>query len=289
MRMKLLRLGLFVIIATFLGRGSFLSAQDLAPNKVIEGGLSWEIDTLRVGLDWKAGKFDTLYQSRQSINILTLSNTATSLAIRVAFVDSQRLFLSSWSQSLKAIASINASFFDMTHGGGVCYLQVDDTVRNPSKLNLRNYLDEGGICFGEKGEIEILSRPDSGWKYDPICKDLISSGPILLFRDSIADFSNDPFHQKRHPRTGLGIRSDGTVLLVTVDGRNAQAQGMSIPEFAHFFKKMGCKDAINLDGGGSTAMFLAGYFQDGIVSYPSDNKGYDHQGERKISSIIYVK
>ena len=287
--MKILIQGLFVILVTVFGAGSFLRAQDLGPNKVIEGGLSWEIDTLGMGLDWKAGKFDTLYKSKQSINILTLQAGLVSPALRVAYVDSQRLFLSGWSQSLGAIASINGTFFDMKHGGAVCYLQVGDTVRNPSKPGLREYLDEGGICIEEKGEIRIIMRPDSGWECDYSCKDLVSSGPILLFQDSIAEFSNDPFHQKRHPRTGLGIRSDGAILLITVDGRNAMAQGLSIPEFAKLFKRMGCEEAINLDGGGSTAMFIAGNFRDGIVSYPSDNKGYDHKGERSVSNIIYLK
>ena len=63
----------------------------------------------------------------------------------------------------------------------------------------------------------------------------------------------------RHPRTALGLDAAGQQLwLVVVDGRQAgYSEGVSTRELAELMKELGCRDAINLDGGGSSVMLLA--------------------------------
>lgn len=79
-------------------------------------------------------------------------------------------------------------------------------------------------------------------------------------------------------------------MLLTVDGRAAgNAAGMSIPELAYLVKLLGGEDAINLDGGGSTTLWLKGAPENGVLNYPCDNKQFDHKGERSVSNIFYVK
>jgi exopolysaccharide biosynthesis protein len=51
---------------------------------------------------------------------------------------------------------------------------------------------------------------------------------------------------------------------------------------------LGCKDAINLDGGGSTTMYIKGQPFDGVVNYPCDNKQFDHYGERSVSNVVMI-
>lgn len=53
-------------------------------------------------------------------------------------------------------------------------------------------------------------------------------------------------------------------------------------------KQIGAEDALNLDGGGSSTLYMKGIGENGVVNMPSDNKMFDHEGERKLSSIIYV-
>jgi hypothetical protein len=66
------------------------------------------------------------------------------------------------------------------------------------------------------------------------------------------------FASRRHPRTGAGIR-DNTLVLVAVDGRHpGYSEGMTLDEFARLFVELGCHDAVNLDGGGSTTMVVRG-------------------------------
>ena len=66
------------------------------------------------------------------------------------------------------------------------------------------------------------------------------------------------------------------------------AEGEVTPELAHLLHVLGGKDALNLDGGGSTALWLSGAPEEGIVNFPCDNRNYDHQGERKVANFLYV-
>ena len=70
-----------------------------------------------------------------------------------------------------------------------------------------------------------------------------------------------------HPRTALGLDKEGRILtLVTVDGRQKGfSEGLSGAELAALMKELGCTDALNLDGGGSTIFLRSGQ----IINSPS--------------------
>lgn len=88
------------------------------------------------------------------------------------------------------------------------------------------------------------------------------------------------FAETRHPRTAVAKLKDGKFLLMTVDGRQPGVSvGMSLQELAEYLFSLGAVDAMNLDGGGSTTMFLDGK----VVNTPSDK-----EGERKIGDAIVV-
>jgi hypothetical protein len=84
----------------------------------------------------------------------------------------------------------------------------------------------------------------------------------------------------RQPRTLAGVRPDGTLLLVTVDGwRPGWSAGMTLPEAARLMRSLGASDALNLDGGGSTTMTVRGE----VVNRPSDRVG-----ERPVGDGLFV-
>lgn len=84
----------------------------------------------------------------------------------------------------------------------------------------------------------------------------------------------------RQPRTLAGVRADGKLLLVTVDGRRpGWSTGMTLPEAARLMRSLGARDALNLDGGGSSAMTVRGE----VVNRPSDRRG-----ERAVSDGVYA-
>ena len=88
------------------------------------------------------------------------------------------------------------------------------------------------------------------------------------------------FVAARQPRTLAGVRADGTLLLVTVDGRRpGWSAGMTLPEAARLMRSLGARDALNLDGGGSSTMTVRGE----VVNRPSDRGG-----ERPVSDGVYA-
>ena len=88
------------------------------------------------------------------------------------------------------------------------------------------------------------------------------------------------FAAARHPRTAAGVRADGRILLVTVDGRQPEMSvGMTIAELAALLIELGAVEAVNMDGGGSTAMVVRGK----VVNSPSDLTG-----ERAVGDALLV-
>lgn len=76
--------------------------------------------------------------------------------------------------------------------------------------------------------------------------------------------------------------------MAVIDGRaKGQAAGATIAETAYIARLLGLTDALNLDGGGSSALWTA---QEGVVSHPSDNRRFDHAGERAVpNGIVAVR
>ena len=72
---------------------------------------------------------------------------------------------------------------------------------------------------------------------------------------------------------------DGKFLMITVDGRTDESAGIDLYDLAKLLLELGAIDAMNLDGGGSTTMFL----DSKVVNKPSDK-----DGERKVSDAILV-
>ncbi|NEB75378.1 phosphodiester glycosidase family protein, partial [Streptomyces sp. SID14478] len=84
---------------------------------------------------------------------------------------------------------------------------------------------------------------------------------------------------KRNPRTLAGVDAAGRTVLVAADGRSTGALGLSIPESAAVAKSLGLRDAMNLDGGGSTTMVTG----TDVINYPSDATG-----ERPVGDALLV-
>jgi len=88
-----------------------------------------------------------------------------------------------------------------------------------------------------------------------------SVNPILFDTGNIAN-------TEKHPRTAVGIDASGRLVLVVVDGRSEKSAGVLLVELARILIEFGSVDALELDGGGSSAMWV----EDRIVNVPSDGQ-----------------
>ncbi|HTI70815.1 MAG TPA: phosphodiester glycosidase family protein [Candidatus Limnocylindria bacterium] len=84
----------------------------------------------------------------------------------------------------------------------------------------------------------------------------IGGGPAIL-RDGQTVEAHIGKPNERHPRTAMGW-NETHMFFVVVDGRQTQSVGMTLAELSKYMAGLGCKDAMNLDGGGSTEMILNG-------------------------------
>jgi hypothetical protein len=114
----------------------------------------------------------------------------------------------------------------------------------------------------------LLPDPEGEWKR---AEDILGGGPLLLWKgqrleEPEKESISRVFFLARHPRTAVGVRADGTLLFVTVDGRRPdESVGMSLRELTDLMLELGCVSANNLDGGGSTTMVIDGR----VVNRPS--------------------
>lgn len=118
-------------------------------------------------------------------------------------------------------------------------------------------------------------------------------GRPVLVRDSVVgdavDTEGGPgFATGRHPRTAVGFADDGKrLLLVVVDGRQKPySDGMTLRELATLMRALGAREALNLDGGGSTALVFAD--PDSARALRVANRPSDPTGERAVGNALAV-
>jgi len=123
------------------------------------------------------------------------------------------------------------------------------------------------IALGDSAVVSINVQPQlesatyKAWNNMPF---IVSGGPLLIHKkNKITNFKKEQLHPSfindRYARTGVGLLADGSWVFVVAERSLLQeTQGLSIYEFQDFMYSIGCVEAVNLDGGGSSAMYLQG-------------------------------
>ncbi len=265
----------------------------VSPDSVVLAAASWKTDSLD-GMVLRRVRFSghEYFSSNQYIAVLEVSPDA-GLALALAW-EPVRTRTSVMARKYGALAAVNGSFFDMKKHNPICHLRIGGeeiavNVPGTDTVN-RKYYQYGTIVI-DKGEVRILHTDSARlWERTLTASDIMTAGPLLLCQGNRLPMRNDlSFAGKRHNRTAFGIKADGTLLLLTADGRTREAEGLSLDELALTMKWLGCRDAVNLDGGGSTTMYVKDFPHNGIVNHPSDNGRFDSQGERSVSNILIIK
>ena len=134
--------------------------------------------------------------------------------------------------------------------------------------------------FTEGSEVTIRTSAEGDERWNSVKYALGATGGRLIKNGEIQNLD-----ESAAPRSALGIKADGTVVFYTIDGRQSgHSYGVRIKTLSKRLLELGCVDAINLDGGGSTAIgtVYPGNDAFGIINSPSDGK------ERKVSTLIGI-
>ena len=130
---------------------------------------------------------------------------------------------------------------------------------------------------GEKVNLNISTSPD--WHG---VRHIVSGGPYLVKNGEVfVDMTAEKLGAigGKNPRSAIGYTAENNLVLVAVDGREGSSVGMTLMQLAKFMKSAGCVQAMNLDGGGSTVMYVDGK----IVNSPQQAGGIS------ISNAIVLK
>ncbi|MEG0615079.1 MAG: phosphodiester glycosidase family protein, partial [Oscillospiraceae bacterium] len=109
-------------------------------------------------------------------------------------------------------------------------------------------------------------------------RDAVSFGPIFIVNGKRTEVSGSG--GGLNPRTCIGQRADGTVLLLVIDGRQATSLGATYDDCINIMEEYGAVNAANLDGGSSTMLFYEGKIVNECASV---------YGPRKIPTAFVVK
>lgn len=222
-----------------------------------------------------------LFDSDQQISCIEIAPEKYRLAV---IQDSLRTKTSRIGKQSGAVAAINGGFFKTRTKQAVAMGFIKTGGYRPAQIGAETGV---AVAVDTAGVLRLidwnLAMEQADAPHRDRYPDVMVTGPMLLRggRSLIPWDSTAP----RHPRSCVGTKADGTVLLMVVDGRQSRAAGMALCELAYAARLMGAADAINLDGGGSSTLWTKGQ---GIVNAPSDRMLF-FRSERPVCNAIVVK
>ncbi|MBS1715500.1 MAG: phosphodiester glycosidase family protein [Armatimonadetes bacterium] len=133
-----------------------------------------------------------------------------------------------------------------------------------------------------KGDEVTLDSKTQGLDWSR-AKNVVGGGPVIVVQGKPviawdAEDFNTEFATKRHPRTAIGSTANGDVWIAVIEGRQTLSVGATIEEAGVIMARLGCRDAVNLDGGGSSELVIGG----AIVNRPSDGS------ERPLANCVLL-
>jgi exopolysaccharide biosynthesis protein len=280
---------IFYSLSTFLFL-SFMGIAQTAADSTLVVNFKWDETTLGKGIVNKHGSIPNLYGGQQNVNIMSIDLKSNNYKAKIVFPDTCNI-TSEMAKSNKAVAAINGSYYDEETFKSTCYYRVDGkttyytTDKEFGRVN-------GAICLNKRKVDIIPWSKEIEKSYKDKKGTVLSSGPMLVYKNNVCDFSwmtFPRFTEVKHPRSAIAISKDNKLWLITVDGRfKGQAEGMTIPELAHMLNVLGCKKALNLDGGRSTTLWSNVAPENGVLNKPAANKIFDSYGERNNCNTIII-
>jgi exopolysaccharide biosynthesis protein len=133
------------------------------------------------------------------------------------------------------------------------------------------------------GETQVLDKY-SFFRWE--MQTAVGGGPVLLQKGNIQITNEEEkmFAGKaikdKHPRTAMGYTQDGKLIILVIEGRNKMAGGATLTQEAQIFKDLGCWEALNLDGGGSSCL---------LVNGKETIKISDATGQRPVPAVFMIQ
>ena len=158
----------------------------------------------------------------------------------------------------------------------------------PTNLS-QSHFDAIALNYSQRFDSILTRRPDftkrgrsSIWKVEtaigggPV---LIQQGKVVITNEEENMFTGKAINDK-HPRTAMGYTKDNKLIILVIEGRNERAGGATLIQEAQILKDLGCVEALNLDGGGSSCLLING---------KETIKPSDKEGQRAVPAVFIIK
>lgn len=253
----------------------------------------WNKEKVAKGIEWYQYHFtgeEKIFDAEEFVNVLVVDQKKAKRRFALTALEGKLRRTSQAALDSGAIVAINGSFYNTRPPyNSACYLKINGEVifERSGKMGDR---DGGAVLIDDRGRVSVEQGDpdDPQWVSTRTEPSIIGSGPMMLQDGQRIDMGTGAFVTLRHPRTAIGT-SGNKVYLVTVDGRSkGNSLGVNLNELANILKWLGAENALNLDGGGSTTMYIEGQPENGIVNRPCDNQKFDRQGERRVSNSLLL-
>jgi hypothetical protein len=131
--------------------------------------------------------------------------------------------------------------------------------------------------FGRyNGNTHLKWKPETAIGGGPA---LLVKGNIFITNEEERMFIGKAINDK-HPRTAMGYTKYGKLIILVIQGRSESSGGASLPQEAQILRELGCVEALNLDGGGSSCM---------LVNGKETIKPSDKEGQRPVPAVFIIK
>src|SRR5690606_23624344 len=212
-------------------------------------GAQWHTKEVAPGIVWKYFQFRQIFDSRQYVNIFEI-DLSKGFKIEIPYVKTGFLKTSAAATANNGLVAFHGSYYNTMLGGSPVFFKYHGAILNQMVNRFNTYRENGAVVLNNAGLPCVVAKPSGGWSTlaHPVA---LAGGPLLILDGQELSQLVVDFNEARHPRTAVGITATNKMLVVVVDGRSSQSQGLTIPQLSKLMAGLGCTQALNLDGGGS--------------------------------------
>ena len=198
---------------------------------------------------------------------------------REKFSSKPGLRLHEIAERYNALAAVNGGGFSDSGGLGNGGRPLGLVIAGGEVLNKANIDSDHAIVVGfNQDNVLLVGKMTSAEALEKGMRDALAFGPALVVNGEAARVSGSS--SGLNPRTAIGQRADGAVLLLVIDGRQASSLGATYSDLISVMVEYGAVNAVNLDGGSSSLMYYKGEYL---------NKGVILTGSRDIPTAFVVR
>ena len=195
-------------------------------------------------------------------------------------------YISTMAKNNKALVAMTASGVKTSAGKNPI---TGTAIKNGKVYDVGKKINKGGGLIGfTKDNVLMLTKKSAKQAIKDGMDRAVEFGPFLIVNGKPASFKGNGGWGIAN-RTAIAQRQDGIVLFVVIDGRQSGSVGISMPDLVKLFQKYGAYNAANLDGGGSSALYVRTDINKASSGKLVNNPvGYGYSGERFMPNAWMV-